>query len=263
MTPMFWAGTFCWIVSGLLVIWYIYIAHDKMTPTGVILKGLMSLSVVGYGVVLAFMNGHISGPTWLYLIGMLFAVVGDVTIGAIQCTKEGGTVSELSAKVVSQEKLNHYQVVLGIGGILFIVAYFLQMAAFIKGLAKLTDPTNSVVAFLFMALLPLLFTVISGILAHFRIPEVSTSIFIIGVFYILLQSTLFASASVFSFALFSTDPNHAVFTMVGAVLFFLSMLFFLMRYANPEKYDTRVNREVGRLLTFLGRMILAGCAFMF
>lgn len=261
MNQMFWAGTICWVICSVVGLSFAYITRDKMTKSGVLWKGLASLSITIYAFVLAVLSGPISEASGLFIVGLLTATFGDSLMGYLQYRQQG-SAEGLSEVIVNQER-NIWRVGVGVVAVSFIVSYFIQMVAFIKGLAKLVEPADYVVPFIVFFMLPPLFTVIGGILARFRVPEVSTSIFVVGVFYVVLTGALFASASVYSYALFPMDANHAIFIEAGAVIFFLSMLFVLIRYSNPQKYESRLNRFMSRLLTFFGRMILAGCAFMF
>ena len=87
-------------------------------------------------------------------------------------------------------------------------------------------------------------------------------VFIIGAFYFLLGSASFAASSVFAFSLFQTDVLHATWVFVGGILFLLALLLVELRYSRPQMYDNKPIRVVSRLFTFIGRMMLAGCAFL-
>lgn len=260
MISMRFAGTLCWVIASIFALGFQYEAQDKVTRRGVLLKCLTSFSIAAYAIVLIAMHGEYSQAARLFAEGLILAAVGDVIVGMLQASSDGTPHTLLEVK---EGKFNIKLLGLEVAGVVFIVSYFFQMVAFLKALASQSNITQYIGPYILFFLLPPIFAIIGGTLSKFRIPETDTGVFIIGVFYILLTSALFSAASIFSFYLFQKDPAHASFIFLGAVLFFLSMLFVSLRYSHPERYDNKWMRLFSRVLTFLGRMTLAGCAFLF
>lgn len=259
MSQLFWAGTGCWVICCLLGSLFQYESRNKMTLKGMILKAVAAFSVVGYALTLIILFGKFSDASINFVVGLLLVTIGDTFVAYLEYKGDGTSDSVIQAVKGNNRK---GQVFLCATGVLYILSYFLQMVAFIKGIAQFAHPTDYVVPFIVLFFLPPIFTVLGGLLSKFRVPDIELYVFIIGIFYILLTSALFAAASVFAFSLFTTDPIHAALIFFGAVVFFLSMLMVELRYANSSKYEGKVMRMASRLLTFLGRMILAGCAFL-
>ena len=260
MISMRFAGTLCWVITGFFETAFLYETQDHMTRLGIVLKTLTSLGELAYAIVLIALFGQLSDAAKLFVAGLALIVVGDLLLAIVQ-ERNGGSTEGFLKK--AEGGFNASRFGIGVAGVLFIVAYFLQLVAFIKGLSARDEATNYVMPFLVFFLLPPMFTYVTAILAKFRVPDVATNIFIIGVFYILLTSALFSSSAVFSFSVFQEDPKHASWIFLGAMFFFLSTLFVLLRYCLPSRFDTKTMRATSRVLTFFGRMILAGCAFMF
>ncbi len=261
MGQLFWVGLLCWAISGAIGIVFAYISRNGLTKAGVVWKGLASLAITMYAVVLAYLSLPMSSATQLFIAGLGFSTLGDILMGYLQYKKEGD-VRSLANMVVDKE-LNGWTVGVAVTGVLFIISFFLQMVAFLKALGSIADPADYVIPFLVFFLLPPTLAATGAVLARLRALDVASAMFIIGLFYVLILSGLFASAYVYSFALLSIDMKHAIFIQAGAIIYLLSVLFVLVRYENPEKFDTKDARIWSRVLTYLGRMILAGCAFMF
>lgn len=257
------AGSICWAIDIALGLLFQFVSWNKMDWKGVALKGATSLGITAYAIVLIVMGGRASEAAALFVSGLLLCSLGDILIGAVQTKDDGRSSAILDSVEGVEKKVDLSFVIVCLAGVTYIISYFLQMVGFVKGLSLRADPADYIIAFLVFFLVPPLFTAIGGLLSRFRIPEVPTNAFIIGVFYILLTSALFASTAVFAFSMFQEDQNHATFILIGAILYFLSILFILLRYSNPEKYESRAMRTFSRVLTFGGRMILAGCAFLF
>ena len=49
----------------------------------------------------------------------------------------------------------------------------------------------------------------------------------------------------------------------GTSFFFLSIAFILVRYMSQKHFENQALRYASRVVTFLGKMTLAGCAFLF
>lgn len=264
MNVLFITGLLFWAIEVVALAWFLYECRDETTQKGYIIKGGAATNIVFYGFALVFLNHHVNGvvpsqATLLFLAGLIFAFLGDMGLGTMQ-RRHGGSSKAMFTKISSQE-MTIETLTAGVVGSLFIIAFFLQTMAFIKGIHG--DVQQFAIPFLIFFLLPPLFTLVGGLLAQYKLPELSTKMFIIAVFFILLTSALFASAAVFSFWFYRIHPNHAIYVFAGAILFFLSVLMLLIRYTWPEKSDTRGMRAVSRTLNFLSRMILAGCAFLF
>lgn len=259
MISLFFAGTICWVIACIFGIAFQYETYERMSWRGVGLKALAASSVVAYAVTLIVIYGKPTEASTLFTVGLVLVTLGDILVAGLEASGTGDN-SSLHEAMGSRAPVR--AVTLGITGVLFIVAYFLQMVAFLKAIASYAVITDYVGLFIMFFFVPPLFTAIGGLLSRFKIPETSTNIFIIGVFYILLTSALFAAGAIFAFSLVRDDPLHAGWVSLGNLLFFLSMLMVALRYSNPEKYESVPMRIASRLLTFLGRMILAGCAYL-
>ncbi|MBQ8062760.1 MAG: hypothetical protein IJ720_00515 [Clostridia bacterium] len=259
MISLFFAGTICWVVAGIFGIAFQYETYERMSWKGVTLKALSSFGIFVYALVLILLYGNPTEAAILFTVGLVLESLGDTLVAGLEASGDGNN-SSLHKDLVSRTRGRI--ILLGVTGVLFICAYFLQMVAFLKSIASYAVVTNYVGLFLIFFFVPPLFTTLGGMLSKFRVPETDTSVFIIGVFYILLTSALFASGTIFAFSLFPNDPIHAGWILLGTILFFLSMLMVSLRYASPEKYESIPMRITSRLLTFLGRMVLAGCAFL-
>lgn len=260
MISMSFAGTLCWIINAIFGIAFAAESNDGMTKRSVLLKGLVSFGIFVYAAVLILMAGEPSEASKLFTAGLFLIFVGDVMLALIQ-ERTGGQSNGILKSLMGAADISRFGI--GVAGVLFIVAYFMQMVAFIKGLSSRATASEYVMSFLAFFLLPLLLSFLAALFAKLRLPDVSTNAFIIGLFYVLLTSALFASASVFSFALFQEHPHHATWVFFGALLFFLSTLTVLLRYCDPDKFDSKLMRTSSRVMTFLARMSLAGCAFLF
>ncbi|MGX8691890.1 MAG: hypothetical protein ACSW70_04725, partial [Eubacteriales bacterium] len=146
--------------------------------------------------------------------------------------------------------------------VLYICSFFLQVVAFIKGLSHYAVTTDYVMPFIVFFALPPILTVVGMILSKFQIPETDMRVFIIAAFFILLSSALFAAGFVFALALFQIDVVHGTWVIFGSTLYFLAIMSIELRYARPGMYDNKALRIASRLILFLGRMTLAGCAFL-
>ncbi|MBO4383378.1 MAG: hypothetical protein J5847_04715 [Clostridia bacterium] len=265
MNVMFWYGTVCWIFELAVLFWFLYECRDETTKKGYILKGAASSNILIYGTVLTALYAHTShtAPSRgaiLFLIGMLFAFLGDMGLATMQ-RKHGGSSKVIFSKIAS-ERVTVETLTAGIVGVLFIISFFFQTIAFLRGIHG--DIQQFAVPFLVLFLLPPVFgAVLTNILmTQSKMTPVSTNIFIIGIFFALLLSALFAAAAVYSFWVWQEHPNHAIYVFSGALLLFLSVDVLLARYARPEKNDTRSLRAISRTLNFVARMMLAGCAFL-
>ncbi|MEE1188175.1 MAG: hypothetical protein UHM52_04235 [Acutalibacteraceae bacterium] len=260
MTSMFAVGTVCWVVNIILVSLYAYETRKIVTKRGVVLKGLSSFGVVAYAVVLMIMWGSISDAGKVFLLGILLTSVGDVLIGILQLTR-GDPSGFLRDTLASERNATRFKV--GVAGVLFICGFFFQMVAFLKGLSKIAEPNDYVISFLLFFFLAPAVSVVGALLTKFRIPSLSTNAFIVGLFYGILATALYASAACFSFALSRSDLNHGIFILVGATFFYISIAFTLASYMYPKYSENMTMRFTRRAVSFIGRMTLAGCAFLF
>ncbi len=252
-------GLAWWVVACFFGVLYQWEGKDAMSRKGIILKGIAAFCVVGYAITLIAMFGNPSDASIDFVIGLVLVSLGDILVAYLEHVGDGTSKSLLDA-IAGQSFVK--KIIISITGVLFIVSYFMQMVAFIKGISQYANATDFVVPFLICLVLPPVITVFGGILAKYRIPDTDLSVFIIGAFYILLASAHFAAATVFAISLSRTDALHSVWIIFGSFLFFLSLLTVELRIAKPAMHDTRIMRMTSRLLTFLGRMILAGCAFL-
>lgn len=252
-------GTICWVIACFFGVLFQYECLDIMTKKGLVLKAVAASCVVGYAIVLIMMFGESSDAAIDFVVGLVLVTIGDILVALLELRGDATSGSLLNA---ASGGSNVERVILSLTGICFIVSYFFQMVAFIKGISRHDDVTEYVAPFLIFLLLPPVFTVLGGLLAKFRIPDTELKVFIIGAFYILLASALFSASSIFAFSLFQVDVMHATWIFFGSILFFLSLLTVELRYARPDMHDNKPMRVTSRLLTFLGRMILAGCAYL-
>lgn len=263
MSSLFLTGSLCWVITAVLGLLFLWKSWDGMTVAGVVFKGLTAFAIVCYAIVLIVLSGNRSEAATIFVVGLSLTSLGDVLMAVLQ-QRTGGKTQSLTEAVEGIDKgFTGATFGIGIIAILFIISYFLQMVAFIKGLSAKVVASDYIIPFLLFFFLPPIFTTVGGQLARFRVPEVSPNVFIIGVFYIILTSALFAASAVFSFAMFQEDPNHASYILVGAIFFFLSTLFVLLRYSNPERFESNSMKSFSRVVTYFGRMMLAGCAFLF
>ena len=264
MNLMITVGTVCWVVELIAMFAFLYLCRDTTDLKGYVLKGAMSIMIVLYGTALIliyhFHEGHpVSEASALFMVGLFFSFLGDMGIATMQL-RHGGSSKVLFGQL-SAEKVTISSLTFGVVGVLFIISFFFELVAFVKGIHG--DIHNYITPFLLMFLLPLLFAFVGGLLAQFKIPEISTQIFIIALFYILPTRALFASMSIYAFWMYQYDPRHAGFVFTAGVLFMLSVLLLALRYSRPDKYETRPIRFLARLLNFISRMMMAGCAFLF
>lgn len=264
MNLMIAVGTACWVVELIMLFAFLYVCRDTTDMKGYILKGGASLMTIIYGMALILIytlyEGHaFSDASLLCLVGLFFAFLGDMGIATMQL-RHGGSSKALFSQL-SADKMSIGGLTFVVVGILFICSFFFEMVGFIKGIHG--NVQGYITPFLLMFLLPILFTFVGGLLAQFKIPEISTNVFIIAVFYILLLSALFASISVYAFWMYGHDPRHATFVFTAGILLALSVLMIALRYSRPDKYETRGIRFLARLLNYLSRMMIAGCAFLF
>lgn len=262
MATMRFAGTIYWVVEMVLLLWYLYEARNTATRKGLVLKLLASFGIVGYACMLIVMSSQIhaqpiSRNSILFVLALLSTSLGDLVLGILPLKSEKRNVTGV---------YEQYAVSTGVkvgaisAGVFFVGSFFFQMVVFIKGISG--ELSSQIVPFLMFFLLPPLFTFIGGLLSGFRVPDVSTEVFIIGVFYILLTSAVYAATSLYAFNFYAEDALHASFISIGGTLFFLSTLMLSLRYSRHERYDTPGMRTFARALNFLARMILAGCAFL-
>ncbi len=266
MNTMFLAGTGFWVIELIALFWFLYECRDDTTKKGYILKGAVSSNILFYGTTLVLLYRHFTGEpvsrgAMLFLIGLFFAFLGDMGLATMQRT-HGGSSKAIFLKI-SSEHVTAETLTAGVVGVLFIISFFFQTVAFLNGIHG--DIQRFGLPFLLFFLIPPVFALVAGSLlaAQQKVPEVSTNIFIIAVFFILLTSALFASASIYSFWVWPDYPNHAIFVFMGVAVFGLSLFMLAMRYLWPNRFDTRAIRGASRLLNYIARMIIAGCAFLF
>lgn len=252
-------GTICWFVACFFGVLYQYECQDRISKKGIVLKALSASCIVVYAIVLIVMFGKSTDAAFDFVAGLVMVTLGDILVAYLEYTGEG------TSKTVVQAASGHStvdRIILSVTGILFVVSYFFQVVAFIKGLSQYGDVTDYVAPFLIFILLPPIFTGLGGLLSKFRIPDADLRVFIIGAFYILLASALFSASTIFALSLFRVDVMHATWILFGSIIFFLSLLMVELRYVRPEMHDNKPMRIFSRLMTFLGRMILAGCAYL-
>lgn len=260
MDPMFWAGTACWVFEGVALLWFLYECRDETTKKGYFLKGAVALNIIIYAVLLIIMNGDpFTRPQALFLVGLVFTFLGDMGLATMQL-QHGGSSKAIFSRITA-DKVTIETLTAGVVGVLFIISFFFQLVAFLKGIHG--DVQEFLIPFLIFFLLPPSLALVGGLMSQTRFSVLSTNVFIIALFYVLLSSAFFASASIYSFWLYREDPNHAIFVFSGAVMFSLSVLMIALRYSKPDRFETRSIRAVSRTLNYLARMILAGCAFLF
>ena len=266
MNVMFWAGLAFWVIELIALFWFLYECRDETTKKGYILKGAVSSNIVFYGAALTVLYSHFehvqpSRGALLFLIGTLFMFLGDMGFATMQ-RKHGGSSKAFFSKIAT-EHVTIETVTVGVVGSLFTIAFFFQTVAFLNGIRG--DIQRFAVPFLVLFLIPVICIMVETtiLLSQKKMPEVSTNLFIIGVFFTLLTSALFASACMYSFWLWSAHPTHAILVFTGIAVFGLSLLMKALRYILPDKYDIGGVRTVSRFLNFTSRMMLAGCAFLF
>ena len=260
MDKMTLVGGICWLINIVLAALFAYDTRKTMTKRGILLKGLSSFGIIAYAVALIVMWGTTTEGARLFVIGMVLAAVGDILVALLQQT-QGDESGFLQGTLSSEFNIARFGI--GVAGVLFIVGYFFEMVAFIKGLGKIASPSDYVIPFILFFVLPPAVTVAGAPLTKIRIPNVSMNSFIIGLFYGLLATALYSSATTYALALSRFDINHAVFVFVGATFFYTSIVFILVRYMSPKHFENVKIRYASRLVTFLGKMTLAGCAFLF
>ncbi len=265
MNVMFWYGVVCWIFELVALFWFLYECRDETTKKGYVLKGAASSNILLYGTALVILSCRAarvqpSQGAVLFLVGMLFAFLGDMGLATMQ-RKHGGSSKVIFSKIAS-EHVTVETLTAGVVGVLFTISFFLQTVAFLKGIHG--DIQQFAIPFLVLFLLPPVFgAVLTNILmTQSKMTPVSLNIFIIGIFFALVLSALFAAAAVYSFWVWAEHPNHAIYVFSGALLLGLSVDLLLARYARPEKNDTASLRAISRTLNFISRMMLAGCAFL-
>lgn len=259
MTSMFAVGTVCWIVACFFGTWFQYECLDVTTTKGIVLKSIAAFCVVFYAIALIIMFGETSSAANCFVFSLILVTIGDIVLAFLD--RSGNGSSDYLLQTFSGESRNN-RVTLCVAGILYICSYFYQTVAFIKGLARHANTTEYVVPFLVLLLLPFIFTLLGVFLMRVTVTVSDIKVFIIGAFYFLLGSASFAASSVFAFSLFQTDVLHATWVFVGGILFLLALPLVELRYSRPQMYDNKPIRVVSRLFTFIGRMMLAGCAFL-
>lgn len=266
MNVMFWVGSAFWVIEMIALFWFLYECRDITTKKGYVLKGAVSSNIVFYAAALIAMYSHFyhvspSRGAVLFLTGTVFMFLADMGLATMQ-RKHGGSSKEIFSKVAT-EHVTIETLTVGVVGSLFTIGFFFQTVAFLNGIRG--DIQRFAIPFLVLFLIPatclMLETTI--LLSLKKMPEVSTRLFIVGLFFTLLMSALFASASIYSFWLWSAHPTHAIFVFTGIAVFGLSLLVKALRYVIPDKYDIRPVRFISRFLNFTSRMMLAGCAFLF
>ncbi len=264
MNLMSISGAVCWVIELIVLALFLYFGRDRTDLKSYILKGATSSMVIFYGMDLILIytlhEGHpISQASILFMAGLFFAFLGDMGLATMQL-KHGGSSKKLF-EMMSTEQVTLGNLTFGVVGVLFIISFFLELVAFVKGIHG--DTQEFAIPFLLMFLLPLLFTLVGALLTQFEMPELSTKMFIIAVFFLLLTSALFASVSVYSFWMYQQDPSHASFVLTAGILFALSVMMIAIRYSRPDKFETRPIRALSLFLNYISRMMLAGCAFLF
>ncbi len=259
MTSMFAVGSVCWVIACIIGTFYQYESRNVMTRKGMVLKGIAAFCVVAYAIVLIALFGQASDAAVLFVTGLVFVAIADILIAYLEYVGDGTTGSFLEAVSSGSSKI---RILLSVSMVLYICSFFLQVVAFIKGLSHYAVTTDYVIPFIICFSLPPILTVVGMIVSRFRIPETDMKVFIIAAFFILLSSTLFAAGFVFAFALFQVDVIHGTWVIFGSFLYFLAIMSIELRYARPGLYDNKALRIASRLILFLGRMTLAGCAFL-
>lgn len=253
-------GSICWILEALLVLWFLYEGRDRVTTRSLTLKGLSSTMPVVYAGFLIHMFGRISTGSTLFLFALLLNLLGDVITGYLAYI-QGGSIS--SAFKSAGDAGGSFYVMILMGGSAFIASYFFEMIVFLRRIDEAGALQQYILLFLLLFLIPLIIAIITGVATSMRLPEISTQFFIIGVFYLIVTSALFASTVVFGAWFTPYDLRHAVFISLGGVTFLLSAILVGMRYLLPRQFDNRPIRYTSRSLHYLSYMILAGCAFLF
>lgn len=259
MNMMFTVGTVCWVISCFLGGLYQFESLNKMTRKGMVLKGAAAFSVGVYAVVLIAMFGQTSDAAVLFVIGLILVSIADILIAYLESIGDGSSESIFLTVTGGS---NGKRTILCVAGALYIFSFFLQLVAFIKGLSHYDATTEYVMPFIIFFFLPLFITVLGGALARFKVADTDMKVFIVGAFYILLSSALFSAAAVFAFALFQIDVRHGTWVIFGSTLHAFGIMSVLLRYAKPGLYDNKAIRFTSRMILFLGRMTLAGCAFL-
>ena len=255
------AGTICWALEIIVVLAYLYVGREKVSKQSLILKEIASAGPILYASLLINMSGHLSRGAAMFVGALVLYWLGDFVTAYLPMV-HGGTIKSFYGETY-REKGTGLTIWLGTGCIAIIVSYFMQMVVFLNRLRDAGELTQYAIFFLIIFLVPLLLIAIGLPLTGFEIPEVTTRLFIIGIFYALLTSALFATTIVFSAWFMQFDRNHALFIAMGGVTFLLSALIMGLRYSDFKKYDTKELRIISRSLIYLSRMILAGCAFLF
>ena len=259
MNPMFIVGTICWFVASFFGVLYQYECQDRISKKGIVLKALSASCIVAYAIVLIVMFGKSTDAAYNFAAGLVMITIADTLVAYLEYTGEGTSRTVVRAASGNSSK---DRILLCVIGILFVVSYFLEVVAFIKGISHHADVSDYIAPFLIFFLLPPIFTGVGALLSKFRIPDAELRVFIIGAFYILLASALFSASTIFALSLFRVDVMHATWILFGSIIFFLSLLLVELRYARPEMHDKKPMRIISRLMQFLGRMILAGCAYL-
>ena len=259
MTSMTLVGSICWVIACIIGTFYQYESRNVMTRKGMVLKGIAAFCVVAYAIVLIALFGQASDAAVLFVTGLVFVAIADILIAYLEYVGDGTTGSFLEAVSSGSSKK---RILLSVSMVLYVCSFFLQVVAFIKGLSHYAVTTDYVMPFIVFFSLPPILTALGMILSKFRIPETDMIVFIIAAFFILLSSALFAAGFVFALALFQTDVVHGTWVIFGSALYFLAIMSIELRYARPGMYDNKALRIASRLILFLGRMTLAGCAFL-
>lgn len=252
-------GIICWVIACIFGGLYQYECRNSMTGKGIVLKGIAAVCVVAYAVILIAMFGQASDAAVLFVVSLIFVAIADILIAYLEHIGDGSSASVLN--VVSSSP-NRKWVLLSLSGILYICSFFQQIVAFLKGLSHYAVATDYVMPFLVFFMLPPILIVTGGIIAKFPHPDTDMRLFILGAFLVLLSSALFAAGFVFGFALFQSDVAHGTWIIFGTSLYFLSLTSIELRYGRPDFYDNKYLRVISRAILFLGRMTLAGCAFL-
>ena len=259
MTSMFLVGTVCWVIACFFGTWYQYESRNHMTRKGMALKGIAAFCVVAYAIVLIAMFGQASEAAIDFVIGLALVAIADVLIAYLEIIGDGSSESLL---VVASDGSNAKRILLSVSMVLYVCSFFLQMVAFIKGLSHYAVATDYVMPFIVFFFLPPIFSVLGGLLSRAKLPDTDMRVFIIAVFFVLLASALLSAGVVFALALFQIDIAHGTWVIFGSSLYFFAVLSIELRYAKPGLYDKKALRITSRLILFLGRMTLAGCAFL-
>lgn len=260
MTSMFAVGAVCWVIACAFGGAYQYECRDRMSRKGMVFKGIAAFCVVAYAIVLIAMFGQASNAAVHFVTGLVFVAIADILIAYLEYIGDGSSASILN---VVSDSPNRKWVLLSVSGILYICSFFLQIVAFLRGLSDYAVATDYVMPFtVFFIMPPILVLVVGAALLKFRLLETDMRVFIIGAFLVLLSSALFAAGFVFAMALFQSDVAHGTWVIFGSAVYFLSLLAIILRYTKPDYYENKILRIVSRMILFIARMTLAGCAFL-